>query len=317
MLNIFYGNNLVTEDRPRQRKIRSLSTGQQPTSSTLREIQLLVEQIKKAAPSHNTQVTASCSTPVSLTETNISTTSSMQQIHELATTLSHNYQAIASCSTPMSLRETNESTAPIGVLQIPEGLTATPSNNSQRINPTPGTSSGGYTPYGAQLLTRQNATTNSQIDTPRQSISELFRQKRNHDENSSHVETKVLPVETEDTQPAKKPRYGNRFNWPALPEMVFESYDECFQFIQSENTWTGVRDRTTKHGMRGEYRCNGVKARGKDCSAGICTRFGQTPGVEKYELYRLEAAHDHLDSSNKVTKLSDEGSEGHHFQINR
>lgn len=67
-----------------------------------------------------------------------------------------------------------------------------------------------------------------------------------------------------------------------------------------------MKDRATKDGMHGEYRCIGVKSRGEPCSAGICIKFDKKPGDESVELYRLPNEHDHENSPNKVTRLSDD-----------
>lgn len=70
-----------------------------------------------------------------------------------------------------------------------------------------------------------------------------------------------------------------------------------------------MKNRATKHGYVGEWRCVGVKTRGEPCSAGICTKFGMVPGDTSHELYRLPNPHDHETSLNKVTALTDAAKE--------
>lgn len=290
-----------------------MSTGQHSTSTTLRDIQLLAEQINKrveSTPSNRSQITTSCTTPE---DTNVSSNVQQVQVQD-SILVAQNFQSIASSSAAMPVREATDNTVRHDMQPVSDA-----SAPSSSVQPDlGGTSTGGYTQHGVRILnqTRVSSLTpvqlNDSTSTPpsaqSQSMSELFHRKRNRAENQSE-ETQVEPAESEQAQPAKKPRYGTRFNWPAIPERVFKSKEECTQFIEAEQTWTHVRDRSTNNGMRGKYRCNGVKARGENCLANIQTRFDQVPGVVRYELYRLNAAHDHLNSANKVKKLSDEAKE--------
>lgn len=131
----------------------------------------------------------------------------------------------------------------------------------------------------------------------------MFRQKRTREQIPEEQDQEENEVEE---PPAKMRRSGVRFDWPANPEMTFDSKDECEAFIASEKTWKFIRNRGTKDGFRGGYQCDKVKARGENCAGGICTRFGKGHGDAAYELYRLPNAHNHDELDNKVTALSPE-----------
>lgn len=141
-----------------------------------------------------------------------------------------------------------------------------------------GTSTGGPTLHGTGLA-RQRI---SQETQPSFSISEMFRQKRTREQIPEEQGQEENEVEE---PPAKMRRFGVRFNWPANPEMTFGSKDECEAFIASEKTWKFIRNRGTKDGFRGEYQCDKVKARGENCAAGICTRFGKGHGDAAYDIF--------------------------------
>lgn len=189
-------------------------------------------------------------------------------------------------------------------------------SSTSNIQEKPGKSTGdALTPYGAQVLVQNaarrlanktlNAATLNQTSSSDDStsISSLFRRKRIREENTAEENQSESDEEIE---PPKKQRFGVRYAWPIGPEHIFDSFEECDAFIKNEDTWTHVRDRVTKKGYRGVYRCSGVEARGENCSACICTIFGKAPGDETYELYRLPNEHDCKESANKVNVLSEQ-----------
>lgn len=112
----------------------------------------------------------------------------------------------------------------------------------------PGTSTGGYTQQGsAQCLSTLNAeNTNTEhecsspassevSDSSNSSIGNLLRQRKRLSEKQkdANVQADDANAQVDDPQPpAKVPRYGVRFNWPTYPEAVFNSREECDNFIK-------------------------------------------------------------------------------------
>lgn len=110
-------------------------------------------------------------------------------------------------------------------------------------------------------------------------------------QKSSEAETAPEP----EPQPAAEP-----IVW--LFEVELESIVEFDEFVREveENTWAKLKSEPTGKGLKTVYRCNHVKRRGTQCSAGIYTLTNKSPGDTKVSLFRKNHQHDHDNLVNKA-----------------
>lgn len=89
-------------------------------------------------------------------------------------------------------------------------------------------------------------------------------------------------------------------------ERLFANQKELDDFLKAENCWTAGPKHHQKKGFKIWYRCNRVKKRGLQCSAGIATVENFEPDNPAIKLFKKNLDHNCEHSLNKVTKIPDE-----------
>lgn len=108
----------------------------------------------------------------------------------------------------------------------------------------------------------------------------------------------------EDSEEIPKPKRKRlQKNW--IFEKTFTSKKEALESIKSENSWGYYYENTSEAGVKVTYRCNFVKFRGQQCSAGIYLLYDSTN--TSVHLYRTDSSHNHDDDNikyNAVDRIS-------------
>lgn len=128
--------------------------------------------------------------------------------------------------------------------------------------------------------------------------------KLKHKENNQNETIDVEQTITETESEAQDPKKIVRHEW--ILEATFRNEKSCIDFINSENCWARKKQVPQTIGLKTLYRCNHCKLRGKVCSAEIYTISNSSPEDKTFKLYRKQAVHDHDESGNKVSVMSDE-----------
>lgn len=69
----------------------------------------------------------------------------------------------------------------------------------------------------------------------------------------------------------------------------FATTDEALKFVYGENTWSHSFTNSTRQGSKKYFRCNKIKKRASQCSAGLYLLFGNASG--EILLFRKECGH--------------------------
>ncbi|CAM4952599.1 unnamed protein product [Rotaria socialis] len=107
--------------------------------------------------------------------------------------------------------------------------------------------------------------------------------------------------ETEDNGNKKRVKKRQR-NW--VEKMVFINTEEAEEAVIKENQWSYHYTNTTAAGEKKFFRCNKVKARGKQCDAGIYLLFESTN--DNVVLFRSTSDHTHDNIGEKPSRIPTE-----------
>lgn len=90
-----------------------------------------------------------------------------------------------------------------------------------------------------------------------------------------------------------------------LPDRVFQNEEELDEYLKEAKCWSKVKKRVPlNRGFKTLLRCNRVKRRNEQCSAGLY--YLESPETAVIKLYKRNAEHTCTESNNKVTpKISD------------
>ncbi|CAF1482527.1 unnamed protein product, partial [Rotaria sordida] len=89
-----------------------------------------------------------------------------------------------------------------------------------------------------------------------------------------------------------------------VEEKVFNNTEEAEEVVIKENQWSYHYTNTTAAGKKKFFRCNKVKARGKQCDAGIYLLFDSTN--DKVVLFRATSDHTHDSMQEKPSRIPNE-----------
>lgn len=124
--------------------------------------------------------------------------------------------------------------------------------------------------------------------------------------NPNHLNEKSNEPQIEIVEEPKRSQKKKKVHYEFRLEQTFDSEKSCDDFIEGEKCWSGKQKVWLNSGLKTIYRCHHVKLRGDQCSAGIYTMSNTKPDDQTFKLYRKVAEHDHEDSDNKVTAMTDE-----------
>lgn len=86
-----------------------------------------------------------------------------------------------------------------------------------------------------------------------------------------------------------------QFHWKM--ERIFANMDEAQTFIEAESCWSKTKTLFTKNGKKILFRCNKVKKRAPQCTAGIYFICDFEPNNVSVKLFRKNLIHNHENSA--------------------